>query len=258
LQGFDIEPFSIHKRKLIMTWKRKLTIVLCGCALWLYADQSARAQQLVPNDDKAPQATQKQDEPPATSIETVEAAPSADDFDSPTPPPGYGGLFPRRGDGDRYLPPSERSAGNQPPIQAGHAVDPASGRVRISPVPSGAMGPVVMPNDPFAFSPGPRDPLAIKEAELERQVQALSEEYRSVDDPRRPTHRNREELQKQIEKLVRDQFECRQARRQMELTRFEEQIKRLRDAIEKREKARDVIIDRRVKELLGQEDDLKF
>ena len=113
------------------------------------------------------------------------------------------------------------------------------------------------------FSPGPRDPACHQGSGIGtastgafRRISRITTILDVLKNARK--RKIIEELQKQIEKLVRDQFECRQARRQTELTRFEEQIKRLRDAIEKREKARDVIIDRRVKELLGQEDDLKF
>jgi hypothetical protein len=91
-----------------------------------------------------------------------------------------------------------------------------------------------------------------KEADLENQSAGLVEKYR------RASESERGEIQKQLEKLVSDQFDLRQERRQKELKKFEEQIKKLRETIEKRQKAKTDIVDRRVKELLGQDDDIRF
>ncbi len=89
------------------------------------------------------------------------------------------------------------------------------------------------------------------EAELDRQSAALAAKYRG---PRRPARCD----QKDLEKLVDQHFEARQARRQLEIKRLEEGLQRLRDAIADRNKARKEIVDKRVKELLGQTDDLGF
>jgi hypothetical protein len=91
-----------------------------------------------------------------------------------------------------------------------------------------------------------------QEAELEQRSRELAEKYRHV------AEADRGDVQKQLEKVVRDQFELRQVRRQKELKHLEDQIKKLRETIEKREKARTEIIERRVKELLGQDDDTRF
>jgi hypothetical protein len=110
-----------------------------------------------------------------------------------------------------------------------------------------------------------QDPDLVKEAELDRKIQELCGAYRnSPADPRDsattpgPVPPSREELKKQIDKLVTELFDLRQERRQKELKRFEEQIKRLRETIEKREKSKADIIERHVKELLGQDDDTRF
>jgi hypothetical protein len=110
------------------------------------------------------------------------------------------------------------------------------------------------------YPPLPHDPEAIKEMQLEEKVQQLANIYRNFDNPQIRPNKDitRDDLQKEIETLVAKQFDLRQERRQKELKRFEEQIKKLRETIEKRQKARTDIIDRHVKDILGQDDDMKF
>jgi hypothetical protein len=57
---------------------------------------------------------------------------------------------------------------------------------------------------------------------------------------------------------VTQQFEARQQRRKLELTRFEEELKRLRDAADRREKNSQQIIDKRVSDLLDEETEAGF
>ncbi len=54
------------------------------------------------------------------------------------------------------------------------------------------------------------------------------------------------------------QFEARQQRRKLELTRLEDELKRLREAADRREKNKPQIIEKRVSELLGEEADAGF
>jgi hypothetical protein len=91
-----------------------------------------------------------------------------------------------------------------------------------------------------------------KEADLDNQSASLAEKFR------RASEGDRGDIQKKLEKVVSEQFDLRQERRQKELKKFEEQIKKLRETIEKRQKAKTEIIDRRVKELLGQDEDMRF
>jgi len=91
-----------------------------------------------------------------------------------------------------------------------------------------------------------------KEADIENQAARLVEKYR------RASESDRGEIQKQLDKLVSEQFDLRQDRRQKELKKLEEQIKKLRESIEKRQKAKSDIVDRRIKELLGQDEDMRF
>ncbi|MGD0898850.1 MAG: hypothetical protein ABR915_13515 [Thermoguttaceae bacterium] len=74
---------------------------------------------------------------------------------------------------------------------------------------------------------------------------------------RAPTSQ-REEIKKQLQKVVTEQFEVRQARRQLEVKRLEEALQGLRDAIDRRNKARQDLVGKRVAELLGPEDDAGF
>ena len=90
------------------------------------------------------------------------------------------------------------------------------------------------------------------EMDLERQTRDAVRDYREADSAKR------EEIKKQVEKLVTQQFEVRQQRRQLELKRFETELQSVRDAIERRNKNRQQIIERRVAELLGQDEDTAF
>jgi hypothetical protein len=90
------------------------------------------------------------------------------------------------------------------------------------------------------------------ETDLDRQTAALAAKYRQV-----PASQ-REELKKDLDKLVNQHFDARQNRRQLEIKRLEEGLQRLRDAIAERNKARNDVVAKRVKELLGQADDLGF
>ncbi|MGQ9576393.1 MAG: hypothetical protein ACUVUC_13850 [Thermoguttaceae bacterium] len=91
-----------------------------------------------------------------------------------------------------------------------------------------------------------------EEADLDRRSLALAAQYR------RAPAEGREEIKKELSKLVDQHFDVRQKRRQLELKRLEEGLQRLRDAIEQRNKARKQIVEKRVIELLGQEADIGF
>jgi hypothetical protein len=96
-------------------------------------------------------------------------------------------------------------------------------------------------NDPEMYE------LSAAESELDRRTRALAVDYRAAPNDERA--KRREELVK----LVTEHFDTRQARRKLELKRFEEELNRLREGVERREKERQQIIDKRVSELLGEE-----
>ena len=104
--------------------------------------------------------------------------------------------------------------------------------------------------DPGAMERG--DPEMFKlfqqEAELDRETRQLAGEFREA-----PTDK-KDEVKKKLQETVAKHFEVRQQRRAMELKRLETELTRLRDSIEKRNQEKQQIIDRRVSELLGQED----
>ena len=94
--------------------------------------------------------------------------------------------------------------------------------------------------------------LVKEEMELYHQTHDLAREYRNA------STSQREEIKKELQKLVDHEFEVRQQHRQLGLKRFENELQRLRNSIERRNQARKQIVEKRVAELLGQEEDLGF
>lgn len=154
-----------------------------------------------------------------------------------------------------------------PPDRRGRAPGPPSQKESMRPGHPGGPGPGLGPGWPHP--PGPprwpfwdwsalekSDPemykLLKEEADLDRRSLALAAQYR------RAPAEGREEIKKELSKLVDQHFDVRQKRRQLELKRLEEGLQRLRDAIEQRNKARKQIVEKRVIELLGQEADIGF
>ena len=87
--------------------------------------------------------------------------------------------------------------------------------------------------------------------DLEREAREMAIQYRRAPKPQR------EEIKERIGKLVNKHFEVRQERRELELKRLEEELDRLRGAIERRNEARDQLVGQRLSQLLG-EDKLDF
>jgi hypothetical protein len=84
---------------------------------------------------------------------------------------------------------------------------------------------------------------------LDRESRELAEHYR-----RAPEGPAREELRHKLKETVAQHYKSRQSRRELEVKRLEAQLERLRGALEKRSKDADAVIDRRVSQLLGEED----
>ena len=101
-------------------------------------------------------------------------------------------------------------------------------------------------NDPEMYK------LLQADSNLDRQSQELAIQYRQAPKDQR------EAIKQKLEKSVTEHFEARQQRRLLELKRLEEELKRLRDSIDKRKEAQAQIIDRRVSELLGLQDEPQF
>lgn len=82
--------------------------------------------------------------------------------------------------------------------------------------------------------------------DIEQQTRELAIQYRRAPAEQKP------EIKKEIKKLVNEHFQLRQQRRELELKRLDEELKRLREAFEARNDAREVIVGKRVAELLGE------
>jgi hypothetical protein len=103
----------------------------------------------------------------------------------------------------------------------------------------------------------PPDPemvkLAEKEGNLEREIADLNGQFHQT-----PDAEQKEKIKAELRETIAKQFDVRQERRRLELKRLEEQLKHMREVIERRDKAKGQIIDRHLSELLGVEEDLQF
>lgn len=68
----------------------------------------------------------------------------------------------------------------------------------------------------------------------------------------------RDALKKELEKILNLHFDARQKRRELQLKQLDEELKRLRKAIDERNDSRKEIIDKRLSELIGEPRDLEF
>lgn len=101
-------------------------------------------------------------------------------------------------------------------------------------------------SDPQLFA------LLEKDVELEKQTHVLADEIRRLS----PAERAKRETE--LKALLSEHFEVRQQRRALQIERMADQIKGLRDSLDKRNAAREAIIDKRLGELLGTPQDLEF
>ncbi len=190
---------------------------------------------------------------------TASHAGPADDFGPPGPPPDDGRGRP---DGREDREPGPPRGPDGPPDgpddhQSGRSPDRDGPPNR-----PGSLGPGQPPGDQ-PFGPRPdwpelqrNDPEIFKfiraENDLGRRTREAAREYREASKDQRTI------LKEDLKKLVAEQFETRQQRRKLELTRFEAELKRLRDAADRREKNKPQIIEKRVSEQSGEEADAGF
>lgn len=172
----------------------------------------------------------------------------------PPSPPAFGGGFdapPVRGGAPGVMPPM----GPHPP--GPHHPPGAKGPHHGGP----PAGPHAGPHPPHLSSPmiqslEQADPelfkLVTEDDQLERKSFELAEEIRRL----APAERTKRETE--LQTLLVQHFEVRQSRRALQIERMAEQIKTLRESLEKRTEARDAIIERRMRELLGKPQDLEF
>jgi hypothetical protein len=84
---------------------------------------------------------------------------------------------------------------------------------------------------------------------LGRESEELAKQYQQAGKS------DRDDIKKKLADVVAKQFEARQQRRELELRRLEEEIKKIRERIDKGNSDKKQIVDRRVSQLLGQDDD---
>ena len=91
-----------------------------------------------------------------------------------------------------------------------------------------------------------------EDAQLDRAAQELAQQIRLAGGE------ERDALKKELESALNKHFEVRQQRRELQLKRLDEELKRLRKAIDERNDSRKEIIDKRLSELIGEPRDLEF
>jgi hypothetical protein len=106
------------------------------------------------------------------------------------------------------------------------------------------------PGNPFGYGvPQGGDPemekLLGEEAAAEREATALVDEY-----ARTPDEEKRAKIRAKLSAALEKQFDLQQKRRDLEVTRVEEQLKKLRDLMRKRRDSRQAIIDHRLDQIL--------
>jgi hypothetical protein len=121
--------------------------------------------------------------------------------------------------------------------------------------PGGAFpGGMAPPGGPGEFFQDDPEMAALNQADfdLSQQTQELSERLRSA------KKEDREKVKTEITQTVTKHFDVRQQRRELQIKRMEDELKKLREAITKRNESKDQIIKKRMAELVGNEDDLGF
>jgi len=94
--------------------------------------------------------------------------------------------------------------------------------------------------------------LLVEDNRLDREAIALARRVREAKST------EREKLRADLAVVVNKHFDVRQQRRELSLKRMEEELKRLREAIESRSKGRDDVVQRRITELVGDDKNLEF
>jgi hypothetical protein len=169
--------------------------------------------------------------------------PQAEPGRGPKPPEGdFGGPPPK--------PPHEGDHGGRPappPRDGGYGPSDRDGN-RPPPEPRWPQDDLnaLEKNDPEMYK------LLKQDVDLERQTRELAMQYR------RAPKEQRDKIRTQIQELVNKHFDVRHQRRLLEVKRLEEDLQRLRETLARREKARKNLVDKRVSELLGTDDEVRF
>ncbi|MFO0869784.1 MAG: hypothetical protein U0935_12700 [Pirellulales bacterium] len=94
--------------------------------------------------------------------------------------------------------------------------------------------------------------LEVQDRELERKTFELSSQYRTAPADQRT------ELKSQVQDAVKRHFEVRQKKRQLQLSRLEKELQRMREEMKRRDDAQEEIVGKRLSELLGERGELDF
>jgi hypothetical protein len=153
-----------------------------------------------------------------------------DDLGPPGPPP------------DRSeLPPGPLPTDNR------HGMGPGMGGFGPGPGMPGMGGPDgLFEPDPTMFK------LHREEMNLAQQAHELAEQYR------RATVDERPKIKQQIEDVVNKQFDIRGQMLQLRLKQLENQLQKLRESVDKRAKARKELVEKRVADVIGKEEEARF
>jgi hypothetical protein len=89
------------------------------------------------------------------------------------------------------------------------------------------------------------DKVVAEESRLERETASLVAAYSRADD-----NQKRDKIKADLSTLLEKQFDAQQKRRDVEVSRIEAQLKKLRDLMRKRSEARQSIVDKRLDQLL--------
>ncbi len=110
------------------------------------------------------------------------------------------------------------------------------------------------PGGPGEFFPEDPEMAALNRAEfdLDQQTQELADKLRNA------KGEDREKIKTEISVVVTKHFDIRQQRRELQIKRMEDELKKLREAMTKRNESKEQIIKKRLAELVGNEDDLGF
>jgi hypothetical protein len=199
-------------------------------------------------------------------VSAIAVAPGAPGFSLPglpTPPdmqgvpPGTKVFFVQRQVGDGLPTPTHGPDGPQMIIRVPDQIGQFPPKMITSgptpnamgfPLPDGKMIATVRGGNRIWVNDPDMQRLMEQDAMFDHQSQEMAEEYR------RAPKDKQGEVKKKLEEVVSHQFDSRQERRSLELKQLEDQIKQIKTSIDKRNAAKKQIVDRRVSEVLGQDD----
>lgn len=95
--------------------------------------------------------------------------------------------------------------------------------------------------------------LVEQDQQLERECSKMAEQIRQQTDKTA-----NKEARDKLAEVVKKHFDVRQKQRQLRLTRLEEELKRVKEAVEARQAQAEQIIKRRLNELTGDVEDIGF